>query len=97
MILLKYVKLYDREDGGQLYYQPVNPFVVCLTFILPEEYTADWPGLDILPAAFFMVTPGILGLRNMREKTAERVSPLAPARWSGDNPIKPCKSKNTQM
>lgn len=29
-------------------------FVMCVAFILPGEYNTDWPGLDILPAPFFM-------------------------------------------
>lgn len=47
---------------------------MCAAFILLGEYTTDWPRLDILPAAFFMVTPGIWGLKNMQVMYKENSS-----------------------
>jgi len=66
---------------------------MCVAFILPGEYTTDMAEIrHPSSAAFFTVTPGILGSKNMQVMYKD----LCPGGSSGDNQNNPCKSKDIQ-
>lgn len=82
----------EKNNTKQLDPRSAEEFVMCVAFILPGEYTKDWPRLGILPAAFFRGDSWDLRIEKHTCDAAQGASPHA----SGDDRNNPCKSKSIQ-